>query len=393
MNIPIKLKSEVQVPPTGYVFPFIDKQDMQLKAKLSDGLVISYANIDSELQILSLNDYSAFEVYAHKDTIKSGDICTALSSDPISVDIPGSTTERFVILTRNTGESDVVVDWGDGNIHSVSDQAVSSYTTNTVIYYLMEHTYQLDGVYTIKIYGKNYYGIRHSYSTEFSGYKFDSLYNLMCRCFSDDLPVARNVTNLARFGYNCLNLVKVSISRNNWCNYVSNYTTAFAGCLNLKSFTGCSFYRLLYCSEFFSNAQNLTTTDFYIPSTAVSFISCFYQCFNLVADVNDLFDTIKFKGRSYAGSTVLALCRKLTGTVSSKLADVLWNDSDIAWTNTGSFFVQCPSNIRNGVPVSWGGTASDDIIKPNLEQKIAKLEQKIAKLQEIISKLNINSES
>ena len=46
MNIPIKNKIDVAIPPKGYVFPFIDQDDMQLKARLSDGLVISYSNVD-----------------------------------------------------------------------------------------------------------------------------------------------------------------------------------------------------------------------------------------------------------------------------------------------------------------------------------------------------------
>ena len=50
---------------------------------------------------------------------------------------------------------------------------------------------------------------------------------------------------------------------------------------------------------------------------------------------------------------------KLTGTVP---ADILWKDKTIQWSNTERAFAGCPAEIRSQVPVSWGGTASDDII-------------------------------
>ena len=74
MNVPIKLRSEVLTPPVGYVFPFIDKNDMQLKAKLSDGLVVNYTNVDDELKVISLANFTSFEVMPNKKEIVAGTV-------------------------------------------------------------------------------------------------------------------------------------------------------------------------------------------------------------------------------------------------------------------------------------------------------------------------------
>ena len=138
MNIPIKLKSEVQVPPTGYVFPFIDKQDMQLKAKLSDGLVISYANVDNELQILSLEDYTAFQVFAHDYDIPVGE-CTELGGYVTNA-LKACMTHKFGIRSQELPEKqNVVIDWGDGNHTQLSNLTPKS------SYYYVQHTYKNNG--------------------------------------------------------------------------------------------------------------------------------------------------------------------------------------------------------------------------------------------------------
>ena len=83
-------------------------------------------------------------------------------------------------------------------------------------------------------------------------------------------------------------------------------------------------------------------------------------------------DTIVFLDRTFKG------CAKLTGTLN---ANKLWNNKNILWCNTGSTFAGCSDEIRAQVPVSWGGTASDDIIEKSLEEKYNDLLARVEALE------------
>ena len=71
-------------------------------------------------------------------------------------------------------------------------------------------------------------------------------------------------------------------------------------------------------------------------------------------------------GSTYNVTGLFYQCEILTGIVP---ADKLWNNKQVTWTGTSTCFDQCSDEIRSQVPVSWGGTASDDIIEKSLEEK------------------------
>lgn len=51
------------------------------------------------------------------------------------------------------------------------------------------HTYESDGVYEIKIYGKDYYTINHQYIDN----------NKLCSVFTKDLKIASHIYNFSGF--------------------------------------------------------------------------------------------------------------------------------------------------------------------------------------------------
>ena len=76
-------------------------------------------------------------------------------------------------------------------------------------------------------------------------------------------------------------------------------------------------------------------------------------------------------------------CRALTG---SNFGNKLWNDKSINWVikPTGSTTKTYPftgCSLKASVPVSWGGTALDDIIEKSLEEKYNDLLARVEALE------------
>jgi hypothetical protein len=111
----------------------------------------------------------------------------------------------------------------------------------------------------------------------------------------------------------------------------------------------------------FHNDVSLIDTDFRIPATAYSFDNCFYNCGKLKTPIQNLFfekGTMTFLYKTIGVRNLFNGCTSLTGTIP---ADILWN-SDNTFTGTSNTFALCPDSIKSQAPVSWGGTASDNII-------------------------------
>jgi hypothetical protein len=75
---------------------------------------------------------------------------------------------------------------------------------------------------------------------------------------------------------------------------------------------------------------------------------------------------------------MFAGCSALVGTVP---ADKLWNNRNVIWTNTDTCFTGCSDEIRAQVPISWGGTASDNIIEKSDAEKIEDLQRQINEIK------------
>lgn len=348
MNVPIKLRNEVSIPPQGYVFPFIDAEDMQLKAKLSDGIVINYTNVDDELKILDLIDYTAFEVFAHDYDIPVGE-CEELGGY-VNYALPAMMTHEFTIRSTDASENqNVIVDFGDGTIVNLKDIIP---TESSEYAYSLSHTYSSNGKYIIKIYGNTYFAIKQAQD------KNKSYNNILCRALTDDLPIASHLSNFSSFCLGAKHLIYLNITNPNFNFQYSNISTMCGFCTNLISATGFGLRNKLNCSYgyLFTYCYSLETTDLQIVSAleggGIGYI--FRACKKLNIDVNSFFKYfMPFSGTTFNVNGMFTQCENIVGIVPG---DKLWNNKNVNWTNTSTCFDKCSSEIRAQVPVSWGGT-------------------------------------
>jgi hypothetical protein len=276
---------------------------------------------------------------------------------------------------------DVVIDWGDGTVEAIKDMTWTTSTHTAGKSYELSHDYasamtQSSQRFVVKIYGKDYYTFRHNL------YKDN---NLISRIFDAEFPMASHVLNFASMVYSADRLLKVHFPHSTApFTYVYNWSSCFNECPNVVSITG--FEDINPRSDaiydgFMAACGNLVTTDFVFPAS----ISCIPNVFtgdtNLERDINDFFPKQGFSSTNIMIRALFSYCKKITGIVPS---DKLWNDSKINWVFSNATdrpFKYCSNELRAQVPVSWGGTASNDIIEKSLEEQILELKADIESLK------------
>lgn len=263
--------------------------------------------------------------------------------------------------------NDVVIDWGDGTVEAISD---GKYAWKSEKQYDLEHDYassitSANQRFIVKIYGKNYYTFRHnSYPDN----------NLISRIFDKDLPLATHIGTLASTCLGAKRLLKVKFP-----SYTAPYSdiyiwsSTFKNCKNIISITGFEDIYLKSNSLIegtFEGCSSLIETDFIIPPKANIIYTTFRGCTNLAVDINTLIPKNGFSSTNIEIAGLFNNASMLSGNVP---ADKLWNDKNITWNITPPWsgskllpFTGCSDEILAQVPMSWGGTASDDIIDDNL---------------------------
>lgn len=374
----------------------------QFKVELNDSINLSINSINNRLnslnqtvtevnnkvyrnetylsaKLLNMFDYTAFEVFAHDYVIPSGEVCNELGG-LIAYEIPSSLTEEFIIYSSSIlNPQEVVVDFGDGVAIDLVDITTNPTKTTYGYQYLISHTYESNGKYIIKVIGRKCDRIQ-------SGSTIAN--NLICRVFEIDLPIASQLNVFSSFLKSNQHLVNVDILNSNFEKQAIGTGLMFNGCKNLRQVTGfLNNNSIDMCNNMFAGCSALLYTDFRIPPIISSAASIFHACQKLAVNVNDLlprcgfvpYQTINLE-KWFTG------CKALTGTFdSSGLLDVrkkLWDNSDIDWVFPSNAnylpFIQCNA-IRDYVPASWGGRASNDIIQPEgyraLKEALSKLSE------------------
>ena len=304
---------------------------------------------------------------------KSDLTAAELASKPVKNNIVADCTHAFELsTTARDGECDVTIDWGDGTTTDLRGTVAVDTVNGPVFYrgqyadgtllFRIRHTYAAEGVYKIQVFGRQYWRINNSVT----GYN-----SLVCRVFDSDLPIAPNFVNLSSFCNTARRLFHVDNAYN--CpgirHLYDNSSGVFSNCFNLMDVTW--FDVTDNCPggvpKIFYNAQNLTTISYRLPahfgSGAQGIKSAFGWCKALAADIASLFPEEGFDNGEIAVGELFYKDAALYGTVP---ADKLWDAPGIVWTDTEKAFEGCSAAIRAQVPVSWGGTAPDSIIKPKL---------------------------
>lgn len=348
MRLPIISHETISDPLLNYAYAFIDINDKKLKIKTKDR-IIEFSSTDENynFNILDLIDYTSFEIFAHNYNISSGS--SILGQDVyndesllVSKNIAAQMTETFGIETSTYyGDSDIIIDWGDGSILNLSDsQNLFLLENNSLINpenqykntynYVCKHTYQQSGKYCIKIYGKKYFSIKHFNNSEIGE-------SLLCNCFSDSLPIANHITNLDSFAINSPRLLSIQFSKNSSIfNRIINWENCFSNCVNLLQISNFSL----------TNVENLN--------------GIFNNCNNLNIDINTMFSNFDKIIGEFNVSNLFSNCEMMSGQIDS---NKLWNNKNIIWKNFQSAFIGCSDNITSLVPACWGGNAHDSIIK------------------------------
>ena len=339
-------------------------------------------NQNNKIPIEYLNDYTAFEVFAHDYDIPSG-YCEELGGYVTSA-LTKRMTHKFGIRSQEQPEKqNVIVDWGDGNITKLADQTISGG------YYYISHTYKNNGKYIIKIFGNTYFAIAQGQAFAYLDVNDP---NILCRAFDVDLPVASHLKNLSSFCINANHLINVNIPAAFNSSHINNLSCTFFGCRNLLKVTGLpstNKYNFQY-SGVFRECPNLQYTDLSMIHIGYGgWAWMFAGCNKLSINIEDIFYYPFYtKDQEININSIFLNCYNLSGVVP---ADKLWNNKDVKWLNTSKAFSGC-SGLIDQIPSSWGGTASDDIIEKSVEQKLSLTNQNLSileqKILELESKLN-----
>lgn len=353
-----------------------------------------------------IKDYSAFEVFAHDYEIPVGE-CEELGGY-VNYSIPASVTNKFMLRTIGDIElNDVVIDWGDGTISTISkneyedivDYPADSYKRKDL---LISHTYDVSNYpltsdsskhshkFIVKIFGKKYCTFRHHISnfnnpeTNAAYSNVDGKFNLVSRVFDTDLPIASFINDFASTFVGSQRLLNVVVDLNNNIKKANGATSLFADCKNLLKVNGLEFLshsRIVYGSMFY-RCYSLQECDLIITNPNDTIQGLFYDCRNLILDLYQLLSRLNVSGNL----TISVLhsfnkCVKFTCSDYEKLGKLLWNNKNITWLNTSETFVGCSTELRSNIPVSWGGTASDSLITSSLEERVTNIQSTLQSLE------------
>jgi hypothetical protein len=271
--------------------------------------------------------------------------------------------------------------------------------TDVVIH--LSHKYiEPDQLYTVKIQGKHYCRLSHN------SLRLNVNNRLLAKIFTDDLPIASHLNNFASLCYGCKRLLKVVIpSYSPLMNQITNLNACFNTCQNLNICTGWYFTQAVRnISGIFQYCLALRETDFQIGKlTYGSITTVFDGCKNLAVDILSLIGSkINIGISDAAAKSVFQNCVKLAlgshtietdeGKVTNlitqeyydqykddpehgegllaaiekaakELEQRLWNNPTLKFSSGSNCFKGCPEIIRERVPVSWGGTMAEPIVK------------------------------
>jgi hypothetical protein len=145
-------------------------------------------------------------------------------------------------------------------------------------------------------------------------------------------------------------------------------SSSFNGCTNLER----------NVLDFFGSKLNVGTSPFSVQNL-------FRNCAKIHLGVSNAEYEAELKKFNNGEENTLTAMKATMDANAIKLGNLLWNNKNIVWNQLSSDgkgpFSGCSAVLKSYVPISWGGTASDDIIEKSVEEKYAELEEKYAKLE------------
>ena len=298
--------------------------DNEVYHKNGTDWVIGFQNVVKE------NDYTAFEVYPNDTIIPIGE--SEILGGYVTEAIPVQMTHRMYVRSfHSPEEQDVIVDWGDGTIDFLKQFELDvNVTFGSEYRYTLEHTYSESKKYTVKIYGTRYWAILPDKTNVATGG-----YNLMCRVFDSDLPIASHLYNLSSFCYGAQRLLYVDVLKSNFNSLnIQNMSYTFCQCRNMLKASGFYYNDNINAEgNVFENCWALEYTDYQLHSTGGKPL-CFHRCKKLAVAIENLLPR-SFNDKVVNMDRCFNECGFLTGTVP---ANKLWEDTTVTFTNTSQCF-------------------------------------------------------
>lgn len=393
--------------------------------------------ISSKAAAMSLGDYT--ELIVHPTDAVIAAETAELDEDGeetgfnYAVDVPAGMIQslQFDLYTK-CSKCDVIIDWGDGTVLElakatpmgelprradekvdVDNEAIeglvataartknSLWQDDTTGYAaLVVHHYATPGFYHVRVYGRDYFGIRTNwgYLEDYENVKYADLptnsdpdaagfdqyiHNQVCSV----VKVASTVTDLSNFIPFGKKLVSITWRATN----SAMFDYAFSHLMNLIKFacvgnTDDHFSHAQSMDSIFANNINLTTMDHFrfpasigaraadgpahlVKAGRWSLNAAFWSCTKLNADIIDILPVGGFQSRivqfSEAGpgdSVVFGGCNELYCSDIEILANILWRDTSKIFNGHAMFKDTLTPKIyaayASQIPASWGGTAA-----------------------------------
>lgn len=245
------------------------------------------------------NNVTKFQVYANTEVIPAGSSIPELSKNyTTSVEIPVGMIHEFSLdIFGDLIQSDVTIDWGDGNITKVCEETSKTFS----------HTYIKTGKYLITIAGEKYNRIKSTSSDK----------NLICRIFEYDLPTTAKLRKASSLCAGALRLIELDCTYNDTFKKLINFPYLFLNCQNLKKAIG--FPDLTYVQSVngvFSSCHNLITTDFKLPEFSDDYSAVFAACYELTTPIDKLLPTAGF------APNTINLTDTFTGLAKSSISNI-----------------------------------------------------------------------
>lgn len=361
--------------------------DEVARRTMEDNKIWDAINSGIKVDSTGSSDYSSFYVWANGITVPTGKV-SEMSEDiqaelvkvygrrvknvSVAEEIAPGMTHSFSFRTIVIPEDlDIVVDWGDGTKTTLVDEKWDD--SNHTFYhpyddidehdYKVTHTYSAAGKYLVKILGRQYFGYRHAKEN-----------NLVSHPFAAGAHIASFIKNMASTYENSNRMLVLDVSYLYPIRDVGNMAGTFQDCKNLHTLISLgSPVTPSYLGSTFRGCTNLTVND--SPglgsmrgNESISYI--YYNCSKLKADIADII-TSKARVDSLTVDLAFGNCSSLYGTVPSQY---LWDDATVNWKMSYSYdaahsnkqgpFYGCSDEIRAQVPLAWGGTNRDIIVRP-----------------------------
>lgn len=361
--------------------------DEVARRTMEDNKIWDAINSGIKVDSTGSSDYSSFYVWANDITVPVGKVSEMpediqaelvkvygrkVKNVSVAEEIAPGRTHSFSFRTIvNPTDLDLVVDWGDGTKTTLAEETWDE--TNHTVYqpyedideqdYKVTHTYSAAGKYLVKILGRQYFGYRHAKEN-----------NLVSHPFAAGAHIASFIKNMAST-YNWSNrMLVLDVSYLYPIRDVGNMAATFQDCRNLHTLISLgSPVMPSYLGSTFRGCTNLTVND--SPglgamrgNESISYL--YYNCSKLKVDIAKII-TSKARVDSLLVDLAFGNCSSLYGTVP---AQYLWDDATVDWkmsyaydadhSNKQGPFYGCSDEIRAQVPLLWGGTNKDIIVRP-----------------------------